>query len=523
MGRKQKGQYMTPPWAVKMVLDQMGYSGDAEAAICEPSFGDGAFLCGIADRIMTKAKTEGLDAEEVKRVLLSCMYGIEKDPELYGKGVERLVTFLSLHGIDTDAEEWKQNLLCGDTLLLYPAWKERFRYIIGNPPYVRVHNLPEEARKMIRGLPLAGYGMQDLYMAFYEICLIMLAPDGRLAFLSPDSFLKNSSAGKFRVYLAENRILDSLIDFKGYRVFPDADTYSCICVLNRSGTDKFRYREYGETGITKEAALPEGMLGGDPWNLGTQEDRTLLRQIRTADRHLSDLANIRNGIATNRDALYVVRPFVDPELTESYLETEMKHAVWFCDKRGTVREIETGILRKCVKGSKYGGTWKKEYLIFPYAWEADRYIPLEEEELAKWFPLAYRYLMSIREELAKRNMEAGVPWYAYARSQGLSGISMPKIVIRHVKKYGEKLTAGIMEAKTAVYSGIFCMAKAGTDGNGKIMDRKTYMETLTFLLNVLQSEEFARYADLVGKPMSGGYVWIGPKMAEEFGLRRFRS
>lgn len=364
MGRKQKGQYMTPPWAVKMVLDQMGYSGDAEAAICEPSFGDGAFLCGIADRIMTKAKTEGLDAEEVKRVLLSCMYGIEKDPELYGKGVERLVTFLSLHGIDTDAEEWKQNLLCGDTLLLYPAWKERFRYIIGNPPYVRVHNLPEEARKMIRGLPLAGYGMQDLYMAFYEICLIMLAPDGRLAFLSPDSFLKNSSAGKFRVYLAENRMLDSLIDFKGYRVFPDADTYSCICVLNRSGTDKFRYREYGETGITKEAALPEGMLGGDPWNLGTQEDRTLLRQIRTADRHLSDLANIRNGIATNRDALYVVRPFVDPELTESYLETEMKHAVWFCDKRGTVREIETGILRKCVKGSKYGGTWKKEYLIF---------------------------------------------------------------------------------------------------------------------------------------------------------------
>ena len=71
---------------------------------------------------------------------------------------------------------------------------------------------------MIRGLPLAGYGMQDLYMAFYEICLIMLAPDGRLAFLSPDSFLKNSSAGKFRVYLAENRMLDSLIDFKGYRV-----------------------------------------------------------------------------------------------------------------------------------------------------------------------------------------------------------------------------------------------------------------------------------------------------------------
>ena len=56
--RKIEGQYMTPDKIVSMILNGIGYTGHhvLTKTIMEPSFGDGAFLAGIIQRIITESK-----------------------------------------------------------------------------------------------------------------------------------------------------------------------------------------------------------------------------------------------------------------------------------------------------------------------------------------------------------------------------------------------------------------------------------------------------------------------------------
>ena len=81
-------------------------------------------------------------------------------------------------------------------------------------------------------------------------------------------------------------------------------------------------------------------------------------------------------------------------------------------KAGKVHEIESSILRRCVKASKYEGKADNTYIIFPYA-EA----PISEDRLKKEFPKTYAYLDSYRDELAKRDMDKNADWFLFGRSR----------------------------------------------------------------------------------------------------------
>ena len=54
-------------------------------------------------------------------------------------------------------------------------------YVLGNPPYVRVHNLGDSF-DLIKNFLFAQNGMTDLYIVFYEIGLRMLNKDGILGY-----------------------------------------------------------------------------------------------------------------------------------------------------------------------------------------------------------------------------------------------------------------------------------------------------------------------------------------------------
>ena len=70
----------------------------------------------------------------------------------------------------------------------------------------------------------------------------------------------------------------------------------------------------------------------------------------------------------------------------------------------------------------------KEYIIFPYSIKGDKVVLIDEEILKSKYPMTYKYLKDMKEELDKR--DKGVKklnkWYAYGRTQGLN-------------KYGKKL------------------------------------------------------------------------------------
>lgn len=146
--RKEKGQYITPEKIVVMILDDIGYAGDEVLTkkIMEPSFGDGAFLSEIIKRIIKAGRKQSLSEKEISDIIQNNVFGIEKDEKIYKKAISRLNGILEEYKMPKI--EWK-NLINGDTLTEWEKHKEKYDYVVGNPPFVRIHNIPEGYRDIL--------------------------------------------------------------------------------------------------------------------------------------------------------------------------------------------------------------------------------------------------------------------------------------------------------------------------------------------------------------------------------------
>ncbi|MEJ3568453.1 Eco57I restriction-modification methylase domain-containing protein [Ureaplasma parvum] len=69
-------------------------------------------------------------------------------------------------------------------------------FVIGNPPYVRIHNLIKEPN-LIKNYLFSNKGMTDLYIIFYEIGIKMLNKNGILCYITPSSFFYKFSRIKY--------------------------------------------------------------------------------------------------------------------------------------------------------------------------------------------------------------------------------------------------------------------------------------------------------------------------------------
>lgn len=551
--KKKKGQYMTPDGIVSMILNNIGYTENhvLTRKIMEPSFGDGAFLINIVQRIISEGTRTGLSKQQITDIIQANVFGIEKDKILYQKALERLNSLLAVY--DIPEIQWEKNLTCGDTLIECKKHIGKYDYVVGNPPFVRVHNIPDEYRDMVKQFKFVD-GMIDLYIVFYEIGINLLNDKGKLGYISPNSFMKNSSQKNFRNYLVDNKYISAIYDFKTSKIFQDADTYTCICILNKNKNRadfSVDYKEYSMYKVVVENKFSfeyfANQLQDKPWNLSSDEDIKFLEKNRNLPIKISNMAIVQNGIATNRDAVYVIRTYCNKELTEEYCgkHTDKKKIVYFKDKSGNIREIESTILHRCIKASKYNGNMDNTHIIFPYEkilsprfFNRDGveitsgYKPLTENKLKKSFPKAYAYLSSLWDELTTRDIDKNADWFLFGRSQGIQNSCFKKVVFKHVIDKGlPKIVPHILDEDVIVYSGMYTTIdinivispKTNPDGNKEvdkyIFDEMLYEYALKDVYNIFQSPDFAKYCSMVGKDMAGGYVGISTKMVKQFGTQ----
>lgn len=500
--KKEKGQYMTPEKIVVMILDDIGYAGDEVLTkkIMEPSFGDGAFLSEIIKRIIKAGRKQSLPEKEISDIIQNNVFGIEKDEKIYKKAISRLNGILEEYKIPKI--EWK-NLINGDTLTEWEKHKEKYDYVVGNPPFVRIHNIPERYRDIVKSFQFSD-GMADLYVIFYEIGINMLGENGKLGFISPNAFIKNDSQQKFRDFLINNKYIFAIYDFGASKIFPDADTYTCICLIGKEKEKKnIKYKEYNMYLPVSENVIDfeylKDNMTGHQLNFGFADDMKFLEEINNRPKKISDIVTVQNGIATNRNYIYIIQAYTDKELTEPY--AGKGETAYFKDKAGKVHEIESSILRRCVKASKYEGKVDNTYIIFPYA-----KTPISEYRLKKEFPKTYAYLDSYRDELAKRDMDKSTDWFLFGRSQGIQNSGLKKVVFKHIiDKNNPKIEPFMLDEDVVVYSGRYITAKTE--------------ESLQKVYDIFKSEEFARYCALVGKNKAGGYVEVSTKAVKEFGIQ----
>lgn len=488
--KKQLGQVFTPKWVVDEILDSAGYYGKKilDKYIMEPASGDGAFLLSIVERFIDESLKAGHKSKKIKSNLAKYIYGIEIDPIEYKKSIKNLNNLVGSKFKNFTKIRWQ--IRNADTLRQYHKYFGFFDFVVGNPPYIRIHNLEKEMRESLKKEFVFMDGTIDIYLSFFEMGFKMLKKDGVLGYITPNSFLHNSSYKRFRDYLKQTRAITAITDFKSNKIFDRFSTYTAISIMQfNKNRDHFEYKELSDGKINKVADVYYKDIGLTDWSFSNTENLRFIKSLANSKGTLiDDYFNVQYGFATLRDNIFI-----------GDMEKNDKETVYF---KGYL--IERAILKKIVKGSTFKGEpGDIKYIIFPYVEKNKRQVPIAEKDLAKNYPLAYKYLLDNKAELMKRDLDKGVNWYEFGRSQGVQSVHNEKFVCGTLIK--DSVNFYKLPAEVMIYSGIFITKKTPNIGWDVFLD-------------AVNSENFKRYIQITGKDFSGGYKSITSKQIKQFNL-----
>jgi len=466
--RKKNGRVYTPRRIVERILDLADYRGEKIAGklVVDPSCGDGAFLTVVVERYCRENATLGV--ARLKADLETCVRGIELDSTEREKCVRNLDSVALTLGVK--GVNW--NVVCADALT-FDRWNGQIDFVVGNPPYVRVHNLGA-AFDVVKRFEFAQTGMTDLFLVFFELGLRMLTPRGVLAYITPSSFFNSVAGKRLREKIVDENLLAKLVDLKHRQVF-DATTYSAITVLTHC-RKQVSATEYLELTDDDKPSLIERLTADDfyvdgKFYFSTRRNLRFLREILTFQppKNAERFA-VKNGFATLADSF-----FIGDAATFG-----------FADFTIPVVKASTGVWARC---------------LYPYD-ATGRLLPWETLSAVA---AVKRYYESACDRLKQRSLTNPADWFGFGRTQGLKDVARNKYAVNTLIRDAADLKLTPSPAGAGVYGGLYILTGVP-------------FETLRSLLN---NGDFETYVSLLQKYKSGGYYAFSSKDLKAFLERQF--
>lgn len=452
---KKSGRVYTPPRLVRQILDLSGYYGDAilRKHVLENSCGDGAFLTEIVERYC-QAFGDGRRAD-LKSELETFVHGIEIDPIER----EKCVRHLDATARKFDLSDVRWDVLCADATTV-DRFDGQMDFVLGNPPYVRVHRLGESF-DAVKRLRLAQAGMTDLYLAFYEIGLNALNSRGTLGYITPSSFFASLAGTPLRKKIVSENLLSKLVDLKHYQAF-DATTYTTIVVLSKKRADKeIEYFEYDGDVRFIARLLSRDFYVDDKFYFSTPQNLHELKKILAFSG--GSRFTVKNGFATLADSFFIGDKFDFDEFTIPIIKAS------------------TGRWTRC---------------LFPYARNG---VLTPFEQMAQNAKIS-EYYRRHAEQLKRRSLTNLNEWYGFGRTQGIKDVYRVKYAVNTLLRDEDDLKLSRCEEGTGVYSGLYILTDVPFEE----------------VASILRSENFVAYISLLGKYKSGGYYTFSSKDLKTF-------
>ncbi len=304
---KTLGQVFTPNWIIAEILDLVGYNDETilDKYILEPSSGDGAFLIEIVKRYINMCLNAKIETLEIIKRLETYIYGIELDEVEYKKSIQKLNDLVREKLNINESLNWK--IYNQNTLDFYKNYVDFFDFVAGNPPYIRIHNLDIRTREILKQDFIFSEGTTDIYLSFFEMGFKMLKKEGFLGYITPNSYLHNSSYNLFREYLKSKRMVKTLIDFKANKVFLGFSTYTAITIINKNQTQNyFEYKELLNNKIEFVNNIEFEALNKSDWSFANTTDEDFLAQLdKDKNCAIKDFFDVQYGFATMRDKIFI--------------------------------------------------------------------------------------------------------------------------------------------------------------------------------------------------------------------------
>lgn len=478
--RKSDGVVYTPDFIVDLILDHAlprEKEALADAAICDPACGDGAFLTAVARRALT-----GLARGQALNVLKR-MAGFDIDELALAQCRAKLDAVLESF-YPNERVNWR--LAKRDALerKAFLADYEGFTHIVGNPPYVRVQHLEQSRRAKIAGQWQLLRGATDLFIIFFELALDLLAEGGFVGYITPSSWLRSDSGSLLRRQLVESHQVSKVIDFGHHQMFDDVTTYTSITLIRKGG----KHRDIpaatydGQKIHSGGAVILDDANPASPWWVARRAaDRQRMQRLKQDAVALGEIADIHVGIQTLAD-----RVFILPK------------------GKALALQFEPWLMKDITKASvmKDGRDPVQRMIIFPYDSEGRLY---EEERIADCAPNIYRWLLAHKGALRQRDKgkSCATRWYAFGRNVSI------------LAGFGEKLLTSGMNRHPNFQR---CPNPAATFYGGYCI-KPRYAVDWDVLLDLLNSEAMDFFIRLTSRPYQGGWMSYAKSFIEKFPVR----
>ncbi|MGM9748463.1 MAG: Eco57I restriction-modification methylase domain-containing protein [Candidatus Cryptobacteroides sp.] len=387
----QHGDVFTSPYVVAYMLDMLHYTSDrdlSEISILEPSCGEGEFLMEIAARLKASSVKFEFDFQTAFQ---NNVYAYDIDSNKIRYCHKRLSDW----GISFDICE---NVIAADFLL---SDIPEFDCVVGNPPYVRYEQIPENQLNIYKNIFRTFHYRADIYILFFEKTLKALKPNGKQCFICSNRWLKNEYGKKLRAMISSMFCIESIISLeKASDAFQEnVLAYPAITLIKNS--QKCDFVAYSEIKSVQNlgkivSTMLEPPVSYDWSNIFCKVTN------KAGMKTIEEMGfKIGIGVATGADSIFISNRFIGK------IEDEL---------------LLPALNAKDITGNKVN--WTGKYILNPYKTNGNL-IDLED------YPMAASYLHANKERLSKRHVAKKSPdkWYKTIDRIVPTLKSMPKILL----------------------------------------------------------------------------------------------
>jgi hypothetical protein len=287
-----------------------------------------------------------------------------------------------------------------------------FDAVVGNPPYVKIQNIPENQREYLEKIYDVAEERYDLYGLFTERGLSISGSE--FGYILPSKFFESQAGAPLRNYLRDRKAIREIDSFEEYQVFDGVTTYTCLLFLSKDETESFKVRKAQDEDATEKFDLElfdsfelDYSHLEEKWDLTNPKKLEVVDQVKGFDNSLEDiLESIYVGIQTSANDIFYVDKISDyGDLIK-------------CETESGVKELEKDLLHPILLGKdikRFRGPKDDRLMIYPYKKENGKTKLIEEDELREKYPKIYDYLSEHKEKLSDRGTESQEyeSWYAH--------------------------------------------------------------------------------------------------------------
>lgn len=424
------GEVFTRRWVVDLILDLVGYTPDRDLAVqtlVEPSCGTGAFLVPIVERLIESSRTHRRDLRGLGAALRAFDL-LDANAQRARKASAQLLQDAGLS--QDEATELVDEWVATGDFLLHPHEVGSADYVVGNPPYIRLENVPGPTMDAYRRICPTMRGRADIYVGFIERGLELLKPEGALSFICADRWMRNQYGADLRELVTTSYSVESVISMHDADAFEDdVSAYPAVVVLrNRAqggasvvdANGKFGERDAQrlsswirsgrrrtQTSKSYEATrVDEWFQGRDLWPAGSPTQLAMIADLEKRFPPLQDVqtgTRVGIGVATGCDEVFITE---DPELVEAERMLPLLQAA----------DTTAGSVN-----------WAGKYLVNP--WDEQGLVDLDQ------FPRLAAYYEANSGRLLRRHVAQARPaqWYRTIDRVNPALLERPRLVLPDMK------------------------------------------------------------------------------------------